>query len=321
MKIAEISLQDESHFDGLARSHGSIFNTVQWTDIFRGKIQRHGIYDKGGGLIGGFVLYKESMFGLSVYRDPPFTPAIGPFLRMDAENPVSVMDTWKEAVSAMAGFVDSLPYALVSLSLNPSLSDVQPFLWKKFKVSPCYTYIIDLTMPDGEIWKRMSNERRKNINKGRSDGLAVREIADYRIIRPLLLETFSRQGKTIDETLLDRILLEFANGDNSFAYGTYDGDRIMACSFCIHDAKTAYYLLGGHGSEGAHNGAGTMAMWESILHAKHIGLSGFDFEGSMISGIERYFRGFGGRLAPYYRINKAMLPLEIILKFFKRELF
>jgi hypothetical protein len=167
----------------------------------------------------------------------------------------------------------------------------------------------------------MSNERRKNINRGRADGLAVREISEYRILRPLLLETFSRQGKAINEALLDSILFKFAHGGNSFAFGACEGDRLVACSFCVHDANAAYYLLGGHSAKDGHNGAGTMAMWESILHAKRMGLSGFDFEGSMIPGIERYFRGFGGRLAPYYRINKATLPLEIILKFFKRELF
>ncbi len=41
----------------------------------------------------------------------------------------------------------------------------------------------------------------------------------------------------------------------------------------------------------------------------------------MFESIEKYFRAFGGDLVPYYRINKAFLPLEILLKFIKRELF
>jgi len=41
----------------------------------------------------------------------------------------------------------------------------------------------------------------------------------------------------------------------------------------------------------------------------------------MIPQIKKYFRGFGGKLTPYYRINKAKLPIEILLKFFKREVF
>jgi hypothetical protein len=53
-----------------------------------------------------------------------------------------------------------------------------------------------------------------------------------------------------------------------------------------------------------------------------LGIKYFDFEGSMLPQIEIFFRGFGGQLVPYYnRINKAKLPLEILLKFYKRELF
>jgi hypothetical protein len=52
-----------------------------------------------------------------------------------------------------------------------------------------------------------------------------------------------------------------------------------------------------------------------------LGLRAFDFEGSVVPAIERHFRGFGGTLTPYFRVNKAWLPIEMVLKFFKRRLF
>ena len=47
----------------------------------------------------------------------------------------------------------------------------------------------------------------------------------------------------------------------------------------------------------------------------------FKKERQSLPQIERYFRGFGGQLTPYYRVNKASLPIEILLKFIKREIF
>jgi hypothetical protein len=41
----------------------------------------------------------------------------------------------------------------------------------------------------------------------------------------------------------------------------------------------------------------------------------------MLKGVEKFFRSFGPELVPYFTINKASLPLEILLKFKKRELF
>ena len=231
------------------------------------------------------------------------------------------MDTWKKTLSLITDFIEKLPYSIVSISLNKNIIDMQPFIWEKFKVVPGYTYLLDLSVSIEDIRKRMSNERRKNINKGQKDGLLTKKVYDFKIIKTLVLKTFSRQDNKINEFYLNKILFKFANNNNSFAFATYQNDEPIACSFCIHDSNTAYYLLGGHDSENKHHGAGALSMWEAIKYAKDSGLKYFDFEGSMIPQIEKYFRGFGGQLTPYYRINKAKLPVEIFLKFFKRELF
>ena len=167
----------------------------------------------------------------------------------------------------------------------------------------------------------MSEERRRNVRKAIKDGLIVKQVDDFGIVKFLILKTFSRQKMTVSENHLDKIFLEFAAKENSFAFVTFAKEKPIAATFCIYDKDTAYYLLGGYDYETKHHGAGASAMWEAIKYTKKLGLKYFDFEGSMVPQIERYFRGFGGQLTPYYRINKAKLPLEILLKFFKRELF
>ena len=67
--------------------------------------------------------------------------------------------------------------------------------------------------------------------------------------------------------------------------------------------------------------AAPMAMFACIRQARELGLEVFDFEGSMIPGIERYFRSFGGTLTPLYRVVKASLPIEWALKPFRRSIF
>ncbi|MDQ7786439.1 MAG: GNAT family N-acetyltransferase [Thermodesulfovibrionales bacterium] len=321
MIIRELRHEEEPVFNKLARSYGTIFNTIEWTGIFDTSITRYGIFSDGGEMIGGFIIYRERMFGLSVYRDPPYTPMIGPFLRVDASNPVAIMSRWKDAVDAMANLIERLPYSIVSLSLNTVLVDTQPFIWKKFKVTPVYTYILDLTMPLDELLKRMSNERRKNIQKATKDGLSVKEVTNYEDIASLVLKTFARQNQQINTEYMRKILFTFANRNNSYAFVTLKENLPVACSFVIHDDTTAYYLLGGYDNELKHHGAGALSMWEAIKQAKQLGLQRFDFEGSMLPHIERYFRGFGGTLKPYFRINKARILYEIVLKFIRRELF
>jgi len=141
------------------------------------------------------------------------------------------------------------------------------------------------------------------------------------VIENLVKSTFMRQNKKVNNYYLKKILYEFTNQENSFSFVALKDGIPLSAALCVYDKNTAYYLLGGYDYENKHHGAGALVIWESIKYAKSIGLKEFDFEGSMVPQIERYFRGFGGRLTPYFRVNKAKLPLEILLKFVKRELF
>ncbi len=321
MMIKEISDNDSFNYNELATKYGTIFNTIDWLKTFEGNARAYGIYDKGDNLIGGFSTYKENKYGFKIYCNPPFTPCIGPFLETKATNPVTVMNVWKKVLSSMADFIERLPYSVISICLNQNIVDTQPFIWRKFKVTPGYTYVLDLSRSIEDIHNRLSVETRHHIKKGAKDGLVVKQVDDFGIVRSLVLKTFLRQGKKAHEYYLGRILFEFANRDNSFAFAVFRDDKPIAASFCTHDSHTAFLLLSGYDHENKHHGAGPMAVSEAISCARESGLKYFDFEGSMIPQIEKYFRGFGGKLRPYYRINKAKLPLEILLKFFKRELF
>ncbi len=316
-----VTIEDKIRYNQVAKEVGNIFNTVDWLNMFENKVKFFGIYERNDKLIGGFSLYKENKFGFRICRNPPFTPYIGPFLQIEAKNPVSIMSKWKEVAGLISQAIEKLSYSIVSTSLNRNIIDTQPFIWRKFKVIPGYTYILDLNKSIKDIWEEMSPERRNDINKGIRDGLVVRQIDNFEIVNSLVIKTFSRQEKKINGYYLNRILFNFANNTNSFAYAAFRDSVPLSAALCVYDKNTAYYLLGGYDYENKHHGAGALVIWESIKYAKSIGLKEFDFEGSMVPQIERYFRGFGGRLTPYFRVNKAKLPLEILLKFVKRELF
>jgi len=321
MIIRELTPCQHQKYDRLSVLYGSVFTTLQWVELFGKDIKNYGIYDAGDNLIGGFFIFTEKKYGFSVYCNPPLTPSIGPFFKNDSINPVRAMDKCKQIISLIAEFIDRTNYSVVSLSFDRNIIDMQPFAWRDYKVTPQYTYIIQLALPVEDIWKRMSNERRNDITRGLKDGLIVKQTDDHKIIKSLVIQTFSRQNKTIDDFYINKILFDFANTGNSFAFVTFANGNPIACTFCVYDNNTAYYILGGYNSENKHHGAGALCVWEAIQYAKNLGLAYFDFEGSMVPAIERYFRGFGGELVPYYRVNKAKLPLEIALKFFKRQFF
>jgi len=321
MNLRAITQSEAAAYDDLARQHGTLFNRMDWIALFGQQMKAFGLFDDGGTMIGGMSLYQERRWGLRILRRAPFTPTCGPFIAIKSQNPVAVLEERRQTLECMVDYLENESPAICMLPLDRQVVDALPFIWHEYKVIPNYTYLLDLSTPVELIKKKMTPIRRNDISKGVRDGLIVKRTNEMGVVRNLVLATFGRQKKFVDKDVLDAILFQYAQKDNSFAYTTYRGEKAISTCFVVHDDKTAYYLLGGYCAEERHHGAGPVAVFEAIQHSQRIGLKTFDFEGSVIPPIERYFRGFGGQLTPYFTVNKAWLPLELGLKLLRRGVF
>jgi len=320
LTVRPLAVGEMEAYDRLAGEYGCFFDSIKWTNLFEPGILRLGIYDGGDNLRGGFCLYEERRFGLRVLRNPPFMPQVGPFFQQRATNPAARTNEQRAVVEAMAAYLDGSGAAVISLGLSLGVNDCLPFYWRGFKVIPHYTYRIDLKLGGDELLAAMSVDRRNDIRKAQKDGVAADEVLETGELRSLVLETFARKDKAFPREAMYSILQRFPPGNSSLCFISRNQGRPLAAVYVVFDSRVAYYLMGGYG-EGAHHGAGTLAIHNAVLKAKVLGLEVFDFEGSIIPPIERYFRGFGGRLTSYFTVNKAWLPLEMALKLVRRPMF
>ena len=97
-------------------------------------------------------------------------------------------------------------------------------------------------------------------------------------------------------------------------------DEVIAVNFLVYDDNTVYYLMGGIDPSKKDLGAMDAIQFESIKFALQSGRR-FDFEGSMIESIEKYFRSFGAIQRPYFSISKTNSKLLKIRKLIKEFLF
>ena len=321
MSIRLLIDNEFEEYKELAKSAGSVFSSLSWVKLFGDKVKLFGIFDNSDKLIGGFQLYTTSLYGLKYFRNPPYTPNISLFFINKSQNQAKIQSSTKNILSELSNFLKKLPFQIISVGLPANITDSQPFTWDGFKVIPSFTYQIDLSSSLDTIHGEMMAERRNDIKKAEKDHIETRLEENYQVVSDLVKNTFDRQNKSLDEIHLNKILTEFANKENSFAFTSYQENIPISTCFCVYDEHTVYYLLGGYDKNNRHKGAGAMAIWKSIEYAKALNRNVFDFEGSMVKPIERYFRGFGGRLTPYYTINRAWFCIEMGLKIFKREQF
>lgn len=315
MKITPI------HIDDLQKlKTDSVFNSSDWLSIYSNSgINLLGIFNKNEELIGTFYYQKHNRAKVLTHIAPPFlSPNCGLYIVDSTINPAQKNTFYKKVNEALKEHFKDLKSDLFSISFPPNFQDMQSFIWTGYQATPKYTYQIDLNQNEEAILAQMSPERRKNITKSQKEGLVIKESIGDKGSLQLIVNTFVKQGLWHDKLVLNSLFAKFSSSANAISYSCYEGDTLLATVFCIRDNNKAYYILGGFDGESKHSGAGAFAMWHAIKKSKEIGVSIFDFEGSMQPSIEKYFRGFGGKLVPYFSISKQNWKGKLLLKLRKK---
>lgn len=294
--------------------HGTLFHTADW---LRASGKNFEIYQcfKGQERVGGTPVVYSQVAGIRVIYNPPLTPYGGPIFGVDKGKYVSKVSTRKKVSQALIDKLEEDFGCVIDWRLSPSIVDLQPFIWSGFSSDVKYTYILTIEDLD-EVWQNMDRGRRKDIRQAEEDNIQIEVSDEFEEIFSLVEKTLTRQEESIE-------FREFAFGFNkllesqgqckTFLARNDAGDPIAGV-YIVWDDNRAYQLLSGFDPEKSHRGANPLAIWEAIKFTREeLGLSGYDFEGSMIPGVEQYFRTFGGRLTPYYSVSWAKTPILLWL--------
>ncbi|MES2680318.1 MAG: GNAT family N-acetyltransferase [Bacteroidota bacterium] len=319
MILKPINIQEYSEKSGPATG---VFGSRKWLSVYGDSLTIIGIFKDEHQLIGGFYFMKTKKYGFTFLKLPPYTPHCGLFFVSESKNNSSVNNFSKEVMSEICGFLSGQKSALLILAFPFYIKDLQPFIWDKYKVVPNYTYQVDLTQSMEVIKGNFDSKNRNVINKAIKEEVSVSENSiSKQQLYDFFVGSLGSTDANIYEKELRNILLNFSDNTNSFSLEAEKDSQLLGAVFCIYDQKTCYYLLGGVNKQARVAGVNNLLVQRSIEKARDLGCSVFDFEGSMLKGVEKFFRSFGPELVPYYTVNKAKLPIEIILKFKKRELF
>lgn len=212
-----------------------------------------------------------------------------------------------------ADLIDGLPqYSSFLQNFNYSFTDWLPFYWKGFSQTTRYTYIISDIQDEGALWKNMSSNVRRNITKAKEkQNLQIQKgisADDFLKVQAL---TFQRQGLKMKESpaLLKKLIDKCRERGCGDTWGAYDKEgNLHAAIFVAWQKSSAYYIAGGGNPSFRDSGAHSLLIWESIKFVRSY-TNTYDFEGSMLSGVERFFREFGAIQTPFFTIFRGKMSL------------
>lgn len=298
---------------GFVGARGTVFNQPTWLQMYGDKVEVIAIKERNN-IIAVFNVFYFRKSLLRFCIPPPLSPDCALLVSEGAEGKeiIDQIILWiSERSSSYSQFVFPLSYSFTEVLERMTL--------KTFKKNKRHTYILSVANAD-DVSSLYAPKRRQQIRRAVRDGLVVKKAADMKLVLQLVLKTYERQGKSIDQTYLKKILFEYATEENSFAFISFRDEAPLVAYFCVYHNKMAYYLFGGFDDSVKHIGAGPMAMHACISFAKSKGVEVFDFEGSMEPSIEKYFKEFGGEKKIYYSfetknaLGQAATKVRKILK-------
>jgi Acetyltransferase (GNAT) domain len=281
----------------------SIFQQPWWLDAVAPGRWEEATVERDGRVVARLPFAVRGRRRFRVLTMPPLTQTLGPALeRSDAKathalgEELALLAELEAALPPADGFVQQF---------SPAVLNALPFYWAGYRLELQYTYRLEGLSSEADLWDGLRGNIRREVRKARTR-VEVRDDVGLDRFYAVWAKTFARQGLAPPASLAQLARLDAAcaaRGARALLSAHDERDQIHAVAYVVWDPRAAYYLLGGADPELRTSGASSLLMWEAIMRARSV-TDVFDFEGSMLQSVERFFRAFGGRQAPYLRVSR-----------------
>ena len=281
-----------------------VFSRDWWLDVVCGDSWDVLLYEKNGRTLAALPLYIPCK---RVVTMPHYTQTMGVWFAGEAVD-TKYSSRLEHRQSVCRYFVEKLArYRCFLQYFSYEFTDWLPFYWKGYTQTTRYTYILHDIKCSDKIWSEMSQQTRRNINNAKCAEINVQSGITKELFFKIQEQTFSRQRKKNkqSEWILSRLIDTARERGQGEIFGGYDkAGNLHAAAFVVWQDSSAYYIAGGGDPSLRHSGAHSLVMWEAIQYVSQF-TDTFDFEGSMLSGVERFFREFGAVQTPYFTIMRG----------------
>jgi len=283
-----------------------IFSRDWWLDAVCGEDNWDVVsVEKGGQIVASMPYYKIKKIIFDLIIMPKLTQTMGPYIKYPKGQKYYTKLSWEKKM--MDSLISQLPKVdFFYQDFHYKITNWLPFYWNGFTQTTRYTYVIENTSLT-HLENNFETDIRRRRRKATKLGIFITESDNIEKFYELNKMTYNRHNKQIPYSfkLVENVYKKCKEQQACKIFSAIDknGD-LIAASFLVYDYNTVYYLMGAINSDKKNLGGMDMVLYESIKFALLSGKK-FDFEGSMVESIERYFRAFGAIQKPYFSIRKS----------------
>jgi len=309
--VRKLDSSEHDAWDAFAAGDGggTIFHTAWWHRAWGADVEIYASRVGDGPLAGGIALHTERYLGVRAVRRPPLTPFNGPVVAPSSKSKRS--SRYSQNRRRVSEIMASCPrLGLYDFVLPPGVDDLMPFIWNGYSTSAKYTYVIPASEKD--LWEEgMSNRNRRTLERARED---VEREGHVLVTDPPATEVAELlEGTAEVKGFASRRSTErlpawwdaVSSRDSGRLYLLRDPDGRPACAtVLVWDARSAYYIAGGMRRDLRGESRLNFVLIDRMIRDAHDLGRDFDFEGSIVPGVELFFRRWGGELRQETRLVK-----------------
>ncbi len=259
---------------------------------------------KGGRIVAGIPLPLKGKRKHAIIGMPKLTQTLGMLLAPSTKGNYEAR--LSNEMNLIEKIIDTMPKLNhFAMNFHYNFRNWLPFYWEGFEQTTRYTYIIESLKDLDKVFSDFNRSKIKNIKKAEKMVSLVEDI-NARDFYNNHVMSLGKQGEVMAYSYelykkLFQVTYENHAGKTWFAI---DSDKhIHAAIFVVWDNKSAYYLISSIDPDYRNSGAATLLLKTAITYVSKY-TERFDFEGSMIRGVENSFRKFGAIQTPYFSISK-----------------
>ncbi len=267
-----------------------LFYHPDWLDIVSEGAWDIAFREEKNGAYAFFIYQQRKKLTLTYSLNFQYTPFTGYYIH--PENVLSPIDQ-KRTISKLS---EALITDYENFYLHPSMSEAFAFILSGYTTISKYSYVKVL---DAELENSLDNRLRNQLKKNKEE---IKTAISADIDTLCLYHDSAYQGKNPYNTEILKSLYEKFGERNIFILEAENAEGKKGAILVAHDDQMAYYLAGG--SESNSQLAMSKLLLDAMIYSRSLGIARFNFCGSSIPSIEKFFRKFNPDISYYFALKK-----------------
>jgi hypothetical protein len=301
--------------------NGTLFHTWEWLRI----VEKHSdskllplvYFDTDDNKpFGAIPLFLKKRLGLKmVFSPPPGTSiTLGPTIIEKGYKQHKFELAYLDFQRSMDNYIGKLGANYVYIITSPGLLDIRPFSWAQYQVTPSYTYRIDLSRSEKDLWGNLSPSLKREINQTRNKGVQVvknnfnkRQIVDY--VYDSLVDCYDKQHLklSLKKAYLENIQQQL-DGSRMKILVAKNDDKVIGAQIFVTYKNIITGWVGSIRPGPNDLEVNGLMLWESISDGIKEGYRWLENMGANTPHLCSYKAKFGPQVALYFEMKKTDLP-------------